>query len=643
MEVEDLVKGLVKRRLMNRVWIVFAIITTLALVVFCYPSKKEITRINAVSGEVKQMTGDKWIPVEELGVILSAGDRIRTGADGYAEIILEDGTYIAMENDSEIVVDIVYVNPWQGIRTAQFDLIHGETVVNAGKKGSHYLITSPTSAISVKGGVCRVSDEEIKPLDEDCVVSIESIGVDFATVVPYGKAFEKRESGGFVKRDSLATNRDREQLSGAQLILVLDETYITTEESDIIITGKTNVGNTVRVDEMESVDVQADGSFEYTITNNPYGEFERTVMVNDQAGRKATQIITINRTKPEAMTEHRLIITSPADYTKTDKPTILIKGEVQGSVRLKVGSKPVTPQNGLFEYTVSLFTGTQLIEVHSWDEDGIILTKFIHVERTKSLEKAILNITSPKSGTSTTKNRISITGTANTRNVYCNACILKKMTTSNGTFTLEASLDYGENLLTITAMDESHKESKVDLKIFRLKETTVTEPPSIHLDDYDAISNRSRHTITGIAENTINLECNNEKAHLDADGKFKFTIDLKEGNNHFELVARSASGESTTKSFEMVRDTQGPNLDKLKATRDPTTGKVSIMGILEVVERIEINGIDVTGETVTTNPESGTSSILYTLEGNYSSNYVKVTAVDIAGNISNKELVIESD
>ncbi len=643
MEYEDLVKGLVKRRLMNRVWMVFAIITILALVVFCFSQKKENTRISAKSGEVSRKTGDKWVAIEDLGVILSAGDRVRTGADGYAEIILEDGTYLAMQNDSEIVVDIIYINPWQGITTARFDLIHGEVVVNAGKKGSRYQVNSQDSTVNIKGGVCRVSDDEIKPLDKECTVSITSVGSDSATIIPPGKVFEKRGPGNYIKMNSLVTNKDIEQLRGAKLLLNLDKTYFETENSDVMVSGKTNVGNRIRVDDMELIDVQEDGSFEYLAKNNPYGECKRTVTVSDRSGREESETIIIFRVKPESMTEHRLVITSPTDYTITDKPTILIKGKVQGSVKLKVDGNLVTPENGEFEYNVSLLSGTHPIEVYSWDEDGNELKDWVNVERTKSLEKAFIRIDNPEKDTTTTKDKVTLTGTANTQYVYCKACTIEEITTSNGKFSLTASLDYGENLLTITAMDSKHSEAKIDLKIFRSKETTDAGPPSIVLNEYREITNKSKQSITGLAKNVVDLTCNSKPVKLNSDGGFEINVDLVEGDNQFELTAQSSSGQKESLNFDIICDTVGPNLDHLKATRDSLSGKISIQGILEVVKTIEVNGIDVTNETVTTDPTNKTSSILYTLQESYNRNYIKITAIDMAGNISNKELVIESD
>ncbi len=637
MEIDDIVKGLWKRRLLVKVWIAFTAITFVAMVLFFIRSGDEITSyINVKDGNVtvyEKSTGS-WDSTD-IGHKLGPGSKIRTASASTAEIRFDDGSFLRMLENSEVHILAFYSNPWQGIRTVNWKQVHGNYVVDAGGKVSLYEIVTKTGTIRIEKGTCLITDNEVKPLTEGCIVTHESGGS--TQRIPFGEKLTFFENGRSNVSAARLNNKDKELLLQAKPKLIIDESYIETEESVIIITGETNPGNKVSVDNFSPVIAESNGRFEITINDHPFGRVERFVTSEDKANRETSKAITIFRKKPKEMTEHSLEIISPIDNTITDSATIKITGNIQGSVRLFIGTTEITHSEGIFEYSYPLYVGKQVIEVSSVDADGNKLRKWRNVERVKSLELASISITSPKKGLKTDNTNIDIRGITNTKNVLFKG---EKINVVNGVFKVNVRLDYGNNILVFVAKDDEHKQTSAEISVYRKRSDAPS--PTIRIDDYKKITDSSTIVIYGSVKNTSTLTFGDETISVSPEGKFQKSLSLKEGKNHFEIIATSSGGNRTKKELEIICDLTKPDLSKLKARRDPTTGNVTIMGEIEALTKFYVEGIDMTLDAVTVNAETGIGSILKTIK-NHTALYIKIQAVDLAGNINERSIPIESD
>ncbi|MCK5743542.1 MAG: hypothetical protein KAH30_02285, partial [Caldisericia bacterium] len=384
---------------------------------------------------------------------------------------------------------------------------------------------------------------------------------------------------------SKLNNRDEELLLQAKPKLIIDKSYIETEESVIVITGETNPGNEVSVDNFSPIIAKSNGRFEIKINDHPFGRVERFVTSKDNANRETSKAITIVCNKPKEMTKHSLEIISPIDNTVTDSATMKITGNIQGSVRLFIGATEITHSEGAFEYSYPLYVGKQVIEVSSIDADGNKLRKWRSIERVKSLELASISITSPKKGLKTSNSNIDIRGITNTKNVLFKG---EKINVLNGMFKINVRLDYGDNILVFVAKDDEHKQTSAEISVYRKKPDAPS--PTIRIDNYKKITNSSTIVIYGSVKNTSILTLGDETISVATEGRFQKSLSLKEGKNHFEIVATSNGGDRTKKELDIICDLTNPDLSKLKAKRDPTTGNVTIMGEIEALTKFYVEG-----------------------------------------------------
>ena len=94
-----------------------------------------------------------WLPVEK-GMPLENQDRLKTGNDGYAEILYDDGSLVKMEENSEITLEEVSADYKSKKITSKVSLWFGRLLLNIAKfthSQSRFTVKTPTVVAGVRG------------------------------------------------------------------------------------------------------------------------------------------------------------------------------------------------------------------------------------------------------------------------------------------------------------------------------------------------------------------------------------------------------------------------------------------------------------------------------------------------------------
>jgi len=161
-----------------------------------------------------------------------------------------------------------------------------------------------------------------------------------------------------------------------------------------------------------------------------------------------------------------------------------------------------------------------------------------------------------------------------------------------------------------------------------------TIPPELTVDKPASPTNEPTVTITGTATDnsgTVMVKVNGVEAEVGADGKFSAEVTLTEGENEITVVAKDPSGNKTEKTVVVVLDTVPPELtvDALPSPLTSTTVKLS--GKVEEGAKVMVNDVEATVAHDYWEAE---------LELEYGENIVTVTATDVVGNETTKEITV---
>ncbi|USN54678.1 MAG: hypothetical protein H6765_09380 [Candidatus Peribacteria bacterium] len=157
-----------------------------------------------------------------------------------------------------------------------------------------------------------------------------------------------------------------------------------------------------------------------------------------------------------------LTITTPTNGATTTGSSIVVTGTVSATAaQVKVNGVTASLVNGVYEATVSLAPGVNVITVIAYptDDDCDTVQKTVSVTReTEEVCEDIVNlvITEPTDGTSTRKNSIVVEGTVSggVTVVYVDGDAVN--VDNNGHFETTVSLSYGTNVIAVKAGEGQH-------------------------------------------------------------------------------------------------------------------------------------------------------------------------------------------
>jgi len=210
--------------------------------------------------------------------------------------------------------------------------------------------------------------------------------------------------------------------------------------------------------------------------------------------------------------------------------------------------------------------------------------------------------------------------------------------------TLNFTGQWGNNYTwRVKAKNASGESSWSNFWVFTIQENI---PPKLEIDSYPQYTNQSTITITGKAydlESGLDALCLGPNSILVfPDGTFKINFNLNEGSNSFTLIAIDKAGNKAQQTIGIVKDTIPPeiNITFPIAPIYPSYEGITVISDIKVTGTIK----DLLPVTLLINNENcpidSSGNFAYQTNLNYGLNKVCLKAIDAAGNISEKTLII---
>lgn len=214
---------------------------------------------------------------------------------------------------------------------------------------------------------------------------------------------------------------------------------------------------------------------------------------------------------------------------------------------------------------------------------------------------------------------------------------MEGITNAAGEVTFENVTPESRSKIIVTATTEDNIAGKALLYV----DVDLT-PPSIDVDDFDHITNKSTVNLSGTISVGASLEVDKKEAKIGADGKWESQVNLEEGENLITLHATGANGVESAVNVRITLDTIPPqilmplqsDIDAFKVSGE--SGKLYLMGRITPGSTIESVTISQGGNEFTVNALI-TNDVWKTdrFEINTGETFtVTVQAIDVAGNTS---------
>ena len=156
-----------------------------------------------------------------------------------------------------------------------------------------------------------------------------------------------------------------------EILLEVSASHKLTNEPEVAITGRTNAGNTVQIND-QPVDVQEDGQFESRVRLQE-GSNQIVVTSSDRLGRTARKMLTVvKRTQgPSIFVDEVPDLVDIREYE--------LKGKVTPGATLKANGHLANVQGENWTVTIPLDFGRNVVRIEAVDEIGNISTKEIEI------------------------------------------------------------------------------------------------------------------------------------------------------------------------------------------------------------------------------------------------------------------------
>jgi hypothetical protein len=121
--------------------------------------ERQSARVIAVQGPVEHAAGGTYVPLV-MDATLTEGDRVRTGANGFATLELADGTHMSLPPDSQLALTTLRRTVLTGTLDREFDLRSGAVdseVTHLKQADDRFQIRSPSVVAGVRGTHFRVN------------------------------------------------------------------------------------------------------------------------------------------------------------------------------------------------------------------------------------------------------------------------------------------------------------------------------------------------------------------------------------------------------------------------------------------------------------------------------------------------------
>jgi hypothetical protein len=397
------------------------------------------------------------------------------------------------------------------------------------------------------------------------------------------------------------------------------------------------------------VTVNVDGSFSYALLLNEGANIITTV-ATDLAGNQAvdTRTITLDITAPT------LVITAPADNSKTAVSTSTVTGTIDENSTVTVILNGGTPQyasitGNTFTLDIVLTTGINTIEITATDTADNKTTQ----KRTVTYDntKPSIEITEPNQDTMTNQSSMVIKGTVSDTLTAVSVSVTVDGNTytptlTNGQFEQTVTFTTEKTYQIIaTATDEVGNTTTVQRNII-YDITTPTIDVSVKTP-----TNTNSQTITGTMEEGVTVTVSSATATIGTltyPSSTTWSVNIAgmmEGSNTITIKSRDSAGNETTVTKEIVLDTIAPTGSVSINSGATYTTSTAVTLTLSASDNVGVTGYYVSassstpsasasGWTSVTSSTSYNTSVSYTLSSGDGNKTVYVWFKDDAGNVS---------
>ena len=194
--------------------------------------------------------------------------------------------------------------------------------------------------------------------------------------------------------------------------------------------------------------------------------------------------------------------------------------------------------DGTFSTTVELDYGKNTISVRATDP----VTKTVTIIRLLTLE-----LTSPQDKEEVSENQITVSGTVSDPLATVTVNDSEVEVAEDGTFSTTAELDYGENIIIVSAIAEGQEPVTKTVTITRVLALELTSP-----QDKEEVS-ENQITVSGtVSDPLATVTVNDGEVELAEDGTFSTTVELDYGENTI-AVSAVVEGQQPVNKTVMVR------------------------------------------------------------------------------------------
>ncbi|MGP8110289.1 MAG: Ig-like domain-containing protein [Thermoplasmata archaeon] len=326
-----------------------------------------------------------------------------------------------------------------------------------------------------------------------------------------------------------------------------------------------------------------------------------------------------------------LTLTSPANGTLTNNPTVTVSGTTDPGAALTIDGAPVAVAvNGSFSKTYSLPDGSHTFVVVAKNAAGLSAqeTSTVAVDTTAPA----LSISTPTTGSLTRDAVAQVNGTTEPgATVSVNGVLA--VVSGAGDFSVALPLQEGLNTITAIATDAAGNTATTSVLV-----TLDTIPPTLTLTSPTAgLTNHTAVVVSGSTDPGVTLTVDGTPVTVGISGAFTTTLTLSNGPHTVVVNATDAAGNQASDSVVVTVDTTPPSL----AITTPTTGSLTRDPFAQV------NGTTDPGATVAVNgvqavvSASGDFSVALPLEEGL--NTVTAIATNAAGNTATTSVTVTLD
>jgi hypothetical protein len=144
-------------------------------------------QVSSVTGSVqwRPASGKTFTALTKANTAISVGDELRTGDGGSVILIVPDGSYMVVSENSKLVID----DFWSGSFRSIVNLMMGQVrfyIQRLGGRPNPYSVRTPTALIAVRGTIFDVNVDPAQIVEVQCLegrVTVETIALGNREVI----------------------------------------------------------------------------------------------------------------------------------------------------------------------------------------------------------------------------------------------------------------------------------------------------------------------------------------------------------------------------------------------------------------------------------------------------------------------------